>query len=101
SQAEDCIRYPLVTGVQTCALPIFATPPFGMGFDIGYSDVLRDSLRQAIAEATGGRDAHVNLDKIRDALYMTYKIPGRWTAFQCKIGRASCRATGDVVVNSG
>src|SRR5207247_4904689 len=24
-QAEDGIRYPLVTGVQTCALPIFAT----------------------------------------------------------------------------
>src|SRR5207247_2793705 len=23
-QAEDVIRYPLVTGVQTCALPIFA-----------------------------------------------------------------------------
>src|SRR5207247_6052212 len=22
-QAEDCIRYPLVTGVQTCALPIW------------------------------------------------------------------------------
>src|SRR5438105_11283775 len=26
-QAEDGIRDPLVTGVQTCALPIFSVPP--------------------------------------------------------------------------
>lgn len=60
-----------------------AVSPDGMSFDIGYSDTLRDSLREVISQTTGGRDAHVNLDKLRDALYMTYKYPGRWTVFQC------------------
>ena len=60
-----------------------AVPPDGMGFDIGYSDTLRDTLREVIAETTGGGQAHVNLDKVRDALYVTYKNPGRWTVFQC------------------
>jgi 1,4-alpha-glucan branching enzyme len=60
-----------------------AAPPYGMGFDVGYSDMLRDTLRDVIAETTGGRDARVNLDRLRDALYRTYKDPGRWTVFQC------------------
>ena len=60
-----------------------AVPPDGMGFDIGYSDVLRDKLRAAIGETTRGREAYVNLDQVRDALYMTYRNPGRWTVFQC------------------
>lgn len=60
-----------------------AALPDGMGFDVGYSDVLRDSLREVIAETMGGSVARVNLDKLRDALYFTHKNPGRWTAFQC------------------
>src|SRR5215213_4322349 len=58
-------------------------PPYGMGFDIGYSDALRDTLREIIAETTGGRDARVSLDKLRDAVYLTYKDSLRWTVFQC------------------
>src|SRR6185503_16735572 len=57
--------------------------PAGMGFDAGYSDVLRDTVRSAIAQAAAGRDSRVNLDRVRDGLNMTYKDPGRWTAFQC------------------
>ena len=49
-----------------------AAPPHGMGFDVGYSDALRDTLREVIAEASGGRDARVNLDRLRDALNLTY-----------------------------
>jgi 1,4-alpha-glucan branching enzyme len=60
-----------------------AAPPNGMGFDIGYSDALRDALRDVIADTTGGRDARVNLDRLRDALYLTYKDSSRWTVFQC------------------
>lgn len=60
-----------------------ATPPWGMGFDVGYGDALRDNVRTVIADCTGGRNASVNMGKIRDALYVTYKDPGRWTVFQC------------------
>src|SRR6266550_6017466 len=60
-----------------------AVPPYGMGFDIGYSDALRDTLRTVIAQATGGRDAGINLDDLRDALFLTYKESSRWTVFQC------------------
>jgi 1,4-alpha-glucan branching enzyme len=44
---------------------------------------LRDTLRTVIAQATGGRDARVELDDLRDALYLTYKESSRWTVFQC------------------
>lgn len=60
-----------------------AAPPFGMGFDVGYSDAFRDRMRASLAAAAGGRDARVNLDQVRDALYATYKDPGRWSVFQC------------------
>ena len=60
-----------------------AVPPHGMGFDIGYSDALRDALRDVIAATTGGRDARVNLDRLRDALYLTHQESSRWTVFQC------------------
>jgi 1,4-alpha-glucan branching enzyme len=54
-----------------------------MGFDIGYSDTLRSSLRAAVAAASLGSGAHIDLDRVRDALAMTYRDPGRWTVFQC------------------
>lgn len=60
-----------------------ASRPYGVGFDIGYSDALRNNVRDAVSRATGGRNAFVNLDRVRDALYMTYKDPGRWSVFQC------------------
>jgi 1,4-alpha-glucan branching enzyme len=60
-----------------------AVPPYGMGFDVGYSDTLRDKLRTVISQATGGRNAGIDLEPVRDALYLTYKDPGRWTVFQC------------------
>jgi len=55
----------------------------GLGCDIGYSDVLRDNVRATLSEAAGGKSAHVNLDRVRDALYTTYRYPDRWTVFQC------------------
>jgi 1,4-alpha-glucan branching enzyme len=60
-----------------------AVPPHGMGFDVGYSDTLRDSLRDVIAQAAGGRDARLDLDKLRDALYLTYRAGARWGVLQC------------------
>src|SRR3954467_11648501 len=49
-----------------------AAPPTGRCFDVGYSDTLRDALRAVIGQASGGRDARLNLDQVRDALYLTY-----------------------------
>jgi 1,4-alpha-glucan branching enzyme len=60
-----------------------AAPPAGMGFDVGYSDGVRDALRDVIAQASHGRDAPMSLDRLRDALAVTYALPGRWTVFQC------------------
>jgi 1,4-alpha-glucan branching enzyme len=60
-----------------------AAPPFGMGFDIGYSDSLRDALREVIAQTSGGREARLDLNRLRDVFNLTYSAPSRWTVFQC------------------
>jgi 1,4-alpha-glucan branching enzyme len=60
-----------------------ARRPFGMGFDVGYSDTVRDSLRRVIQQASGGADATVNFNRLADALDMTYADGQRWTVFQC------------------
>ncbi len=60
-----------------------APPPIGMGFDVGYSDVLRQNIRGVVAQAARGADAPLDLAGLRDALYFTHQLPGRWTTFQC------------------
>lgn len=60
-----------------------AAPPDGMGFDAGYSDVLRNALRKAIEQASHGDATRVDLDAVKGALMMTYKEAARWTVFQC------------------
>jgi 1,4-alpha-glucan branching enzyme len=57
--------------------------PDGMGFAVGYSDRLRDKLRDVIGQAAGGSNAAVNLDSLRDALYPPFGFPAAWKAFQC------------------
>lgn len=58
-------------------------PPDGMGFDAGYDDRLRDRVRSVMAQAAAGRDAPVNLNALRDALYPPFGFPAAWKAFQC------------------
>lgn len=58
-------------------------PPDGMGFDVGYSDVLRQSIRAVIEQAAQGREAYVDLYRLRDALGFCHALPGRWRTFQC------------------
>jgi 1,4-alpha-glucan branching enzyme len=60
-----------------------AEPPSGMGFDAGYTDVLRQSVRRVLAQAARGADAPLGLEGLRDALYFTHQLPGRWRTFQC------------------
>ena len=59
-----------------------AAPPSGMGFDVGYADALRQAIRSAVSQATGGRLASVDMDQIHDALYVTYNADRRWALLQ-------------------
>jgi 1,4-alpha-glucan branching enzyme len=60
------------------------TPPkTGMGFDAALADGLRDALRDAIVQASGGRDAPVNLDPVRDRLYPPHGFVDPWRAVHC------------------
>jgi 1,4-alpha-glucan branching enzyme len=58
-------------------------PPSGMGFDLGYSDVLRQGIRGVIAQAAHGASAQVELGPLRDALYYCLALPDRFRTFQC------------------
>ncbi|WP_128547064.1 alpha amylase C-terminal domain-containing protein [Larkinella soli] len=60
-----------------------ARRPHGMGFDLGYSGTLRDTLRRVIGQTSGGAHAPVQLEPLRDALRMTYADGRRWTVYQC------------------
>jgi 1,4-alpha-glucan branching enzyme len=60
-----------------------AEPPSGMGFDIGYSDVLRQSVRGVLARAAQGGETALGLSELGDALGFTHRLPGRWSTFQC------------------
>src|SRR5687767_7236035 len=68
-QAEDGIRDKLVTGVQTCALPIFGPPVLHIA-----------RLRY------GGLAARSEIDGAQERVSVDRAGPGRG-----KIGRASCR----------
>jgi 1,4-alpha-glucan branching enzyme len=51
----------------------------GAGFDATWHDGLRESIRNAVGQATGGRDAHLNLDAIAANLYPP-GYPAWWKA---------------------
>jgi 1,4-alpha-glucan branching enzyme len=54
----------------------------GAGFDAVWTDGLRDSIRGVLAQAAGGRDAIVNLDRLRDKLYAPNGFSAAWRAVQ-------------------
>src|SRR5687767_15756448 len=88
-QAEDGIRDKLVTGVQTCALPIYSsTRLFGRGVLSGVG------VRRALSVA-------IRLfSKSTRSLRMTDFWPFssmNWTTLSLKIGRASCRERVEIV----
>src|SRR5207247_6563256 len=85
-QAEDGIRDPLVTGVQTCALPIFPVsaqaPYYGQPYGGSYRSMGggfgRPGLSPYLNMLRGGSPA---------ANYYLGVVP----EFERQIGRASCR----------
>ena len=54
-----------------------------MGFDLGYSDILRDGLRKVIQDCAQHPAIEINLDPLREALNFTYRQDELWTVFQC------------------
>src|SRR5256885_3401480 len=80
-QAEDGIRDYKVTGVQTCALPIYAPLPPGQA-DIA------DGLRCGAADAVEGSPRRGRLRRSR----RPPRADGPWCLSpRAEIGRASCR----------
>jgi len=54
----------------------------GAGFDATWEDRLREAVRRAIAQASGGADAHVDLRSVAGAIESQSLLP-RWRAVQC------------------
>jgi 1,4-alpha-glucan branching enzyme len=59
------------------------SPPAGMGFDIGYSDLLREAVRDVLAEASGGAGSAVRLEKLRAGLERPFNFPSAWQTYNC------------------
>jgi 1,4-alpha-glucan branching enzyme len=54
----------------------------GAGFDATWEDGLREAVRRAIAQASGGSDAYVDLESVAGAIESQRLLP-RWRAVQC------------------
>ncbi len=50
----------------------------GAGFDACWDDGLREALRAAIRQASAGRDAVVDLDRVARMLYRPWGVPDAW-----------------------
>src|SRR5205823_9629530 len=90
-QAEDCIRYKLVTGVQTCALPIFT--PAAVKDCIGrtFRSAMEFTDRSMLARRGPIWDC-ATVSRSRNWLWikrMPTDFSWPWPGIQ--IGRASCR----------
>ena len=57
--------------------------PGGMGFDIGYSDCLRDAVRAVVSAASGGADAPIHIGRLVDGLHRPVHTAQAWQAYNC------------------
>src|SRR5690606_39658396 len=101
--SEDCIRDFHVTGVQTCALPIFMVHRTSYMFITG-PDVIRTVTREEVTKSDlGGADTHSRISGVahmacgdeQTCLASIRKL----MSFQ--IGRASCRYIVQVTASDG
>ncbi len=58
-------------------------PPVGMGFDIAYSDGIRDSVRSALVQASRGAAEVVDLEPIGRELARQMSEPFVWPSYNC------------------
>src|SRR5258708_28493202 len=82
-QAEDGIRDDLVTGVQTCALPIC----FERGADYGATSLACALVARRIMESGGGELQGAQIDAIAREMDQASVV----LRISQEIGRASCR----------
>ena len=54
----------------------------GAGFDATWNDKLRDSIRSAIGQSSGGGGASVDLDSVAGAI-QSFALPAQWRAVNC------------------
>ena len=64
------------------ALPVTSADAGGLGFDAAVDDRLRGAVRATLAEAAGGAEARVNMDRLRDALGPPAGFSAPWRAVQ-------------------
>src|SRR5438552_9584558 len=83
-QAEDGIRDDLVTGVQTCALPIYVTDGRTLARQ-NHTIAAQQPLLLQVLPCEGPAVSHVSADSTRSRIRSATSRLGR------KIGRASCR----------
>src|SRR2546428_1229112 len=87
-QAEDGIRDLIVTGVQTCALPIFSAK--SVDFSCESPGIMANVLSGGTARSVGSLGP---LD-VGFGSAVGYGNPGPHRDSRCQIGRASCRERG-------
>lgn len=63
-------------------LVVQLTASGGAGFDATHNDGLRDALRDAIGQASGGTDAFVNIERVAHELDVP-RLSDNWRAVQC------------------
>src|SRR5688500_20192333 len=90
-QAEDGIRDYKVTGVQTCALPIYDGEIAAAFRDLGGHDL------EALVDAYRSADAEV----ARPSVIFAYTIKGWNLPTEGQIGRASCRERAESAEGAG
>src|SRR5207247_7547148 len=95
-QAEDGIRDPLVTGVQTCALPIFETRQALRLID---SEPVLDEELLKLAHWIANYYCAPLGEVLRGMLPLANDIrSGKTYELTDQIGRASCRERGEISV---
>lgn len=57
--------------------------PAGLGFDAAWGDKLRDGVRSAIGQTSGGRDARVDMDALAGALDTPDGFDAAWRVVNC------------------
>src|SRR5207244_4867901 len=101
--AEDGIRDDLVTGVQTCALPIWRR-----NADNEYQSLVALILNTMRNSGWGPDDIAlfglarlIAYSKMSNALHYNIHLVGVGMVVDGQIGRASCRASGERAVGGG